>query len=533
MPNRLFWTQTNRAFSRDNVLVPGAHAYFYKNRLAVQLPVYQDPGCEQEFSQPVVANSEGTFPPIYIADFTPFRVRMTDADDVTLPGYPLDDLVPLSADLSTAANVTFTPSEAVQEENVQSAIEAVAAQVAGVGGLQMRALTIWDTAGSGNAYTIAPTPEIVAYGDWQYFTVKFDRANSGSATLNVNELGPRSIRKVDATGAVVALADGDLSQGMRAGLFFDGSQFILDHGGPIEGTPIGLNDPRHARFMRAQANSFRALAGGPSDNLGYAFDGMSGTGLHFFTGSSTLALMYEAKRLVEMSGSFTAFYPGGDDAEAGRFFSGNEPGKRGLGVGSIAPIDFENPTSFGVSIASDGAVKVRRNIDVPLWVGRYDSGTLVRFYRREMLEVTIAVDGLGVVTYNTFCGAHWSMGIGEQIPGTIVETIDELCVWSGVVSMLPKVRLATPESRAVYGVFSSLDEDGDVHVAGLGAYRIRIAPGHSVKRGDLIVSAGGGLGKPQGDDVIRASTVGKVTSSIVLETLPDGSFCVPCVIYCG
>ena len=70
-------------------------------------------------------------------------------------------------------------------------------------------------------------------------------------------------------------------------------------------------------------------------------------------------------------------------------------------------------------------------------------------------------------------------------------------------------------------------------MSAIGASWIRIASGISVEPGDLIESNGDGCGRVQNDNVIRSSTVGKVTSNSIVETYPDGSYLVPCVLYCG
>jgi hypothetical protein len=63
-----------------------------------------------------------------------------------------------------------------------------------------------------------------------------------------------------------------------------------------------------------------------------------------------------------------------------------------------------------------------------------------------------------------------------------------------------------------------------------GDFVIRIAQGTVVSRGDLLMSAGDGTAKPQGDDIVRSKTVAKVTSTVVSTTYADGSYCVPCVL---
>jgi|GEM_PF-3390521 len=93
-----------------------------------------------------------------------------------------------------------------------------------------------------------------------------------------------------------------------------------------------------------------------------------------------------------------------------------------------------------------------------------------------------------------------------------------------------------PGDKAVYGVFFGHSNDNgepDFNVASLGEYFIRIAPGETVEPGDLIDSNGDGCGRVQADDIMRSSTVAKVTAAIPVETYEDGSYLVPCTLHCG
>ena len=106
---------------------------------------------------------------------------------------------------------------------------------------------------------------------------------------------------------------------------------------------------------------------------------------------------------------------------------------------------------------------------------------------------------------------------------------------------LPKCKVSdTSESKAVYGVFHKWDDndDGtnwqnDMSVSSLGTYMIRIHKDETVAIGDYIQSKGDGTGKKQADDIFRASTIGKVTSTEKVITHADGSYCVPCTLHCG
>jgi hypothetical protein len=87
----------------------------------------------------------------------------------------------------------------------------------------------------------------------------------------------------------------------------------------------------------------------------------------------------------------------------------------------------------------------------------------------------------------------------------------------------------------VAGVFVHWDNDddfytNDMNIAMTGDMIIRIAQGTTVSRGDLLMSAGDGTAKPQEDDIVRAKTIAKVTSTNVTCTYDDGSYCVPCVL---
>ena len=87
----------------------------------------------------------------------------------------------------------------------------------------------------------------------------------------------------------------------------------------------------------------------------------------------------------------------------------------------------------------------------------------------------------------------------------------------------------------VAGVFVNWDDDdkdytADMNVAMTGDMVIRIAKDTTVARGDLLMSAGDGTAKPQGDDIVRSKTIAKVTSITKSHTYDDGTYLVPCVL---
>ena len=122
---------------------------------------------------------------------------------------------------------------------------------------------------------------------------------------------------------------------------------------------------------------------------------------------------------------------------------------------------------------------------------------------------------------------------GEEYTGVYVKEDNE---------QLPMCKISnTADSKAVYGVFMAWDDtddgnDGDVndmYVASLGAFVVRVHSGETVAIGDYLQSKGDGTAKVQADDIMRASTIAKVTSTTKTITHGDGSYCVPCTLHCG
>jgi hypothetical protein len=220
-----------------------------------------------------------------------------------------------------------------------------------------------------------------------------------------------------------------------------------------------------------------------------------------------------------------------------------------------------------------------------------DDGKLVAFRQANLEEGSITVSG-GTVSYNPFLGSHWGRLQDNSKPdipvGTILETINKLIDWKVVAfEVSDEQKLAayegfakvgdtvqidykgisyvgivqneednlpdlnkhvcvkindTAASKAVFGVFLGWDETipenmvstwNDMYCAAVGNYFIRVKAGEVVSIGDLVESDGNGCGVVQDDDIIRAKTVAKITSTIPQTTYDDGSFLVTCVLCCG
>jgi hypothetical protein len=242
-----------------------------------------------------------------------------------------------------------------------------------------------------------------------------------------------------------------------------------------------------------------------------------------------------------------------------------------LGVGktpdsSIGTVGFEANPSGQTLLTTTGQ-------DV-LFVNRKNNdGLLVRFFQDGSEEGNISVSG-STVSYNGGHLSRWSQAtdgnrIDGLVKGTVMTNLDQMAVWhheaqaatyyteddempDGVSvgdektpaadaydednEQLNCMAVSSVEGDAnVAGVFVNWDDDdtdftSDMNVAMTGDMVIRIAQGTTVARGDLLMSAGDGTAKPQGDDIVRSKTIAKVTSTTVSHTYDDGSYLVPCVL---
>ena len=220
-----------------------------------------------------------------------------------------------------------------------------------------------------------------------------------------------------------------------------------------------------------------------------------------------------------------------------------------------------------------------------------DDGSIQLFFQDATEIGSITTSG-STVSYNAFSGSHWSRLTDNSKPtifkGTVIETIDEMCDWYQAeftvvdevdekeVNRTAKDSIALPngksvgdtithtfegkdytakiikeednkhtkckisdtaDSKRVYGVYAAWDNDddtvNDMYVTAVGTHVVRINKDVTVSAGDLLSSNGDGTAKVQDDDIIRSKTIGKVLTNIKQETYDDGSYTVPCALYCG
>jgi hypothetical protein len=224
-------------------------------------------------------------------------------------------------------------------------------------------------------------------------------------------------------------------------------------------------------------------------------------------------------------------------ASNGNFLVGNTAysGDASSGAGG----GFGSPDNAGVcwaSVAASSAAIFNR---------QSDDGTVVLIRQAGTTEGTISVSGT-TVSYNGGHLARWAQTTTAKdeslVKGTVLSNLDEMNVYTDADGnpvqneQLNKVKVSDVEGDAnVAGVFVNWEHDeqhnvDEINMAMTGDMIIRIAQGVTVARGDLLMSAGDGTAKPQGDDIVRSKTIAKVTSTHVTCTYADGSFCVPCVL---
>jgi hypothetical protein len=276
----------------------------------------------------------------------------------------------------------------------------------------------------------------------------------------------------------------------------------------INGT-VGATTPASGAFTTLSATGVTTVQAGTAALPAITTTGDTNTGI-FFPAADTIA-----------------FSEGG--AEAMRIdSSGNLLVGRTTGLGGGEIITAQTGGSAGIGVN-------RQN----------DDGNLVNFYQAGTIEGNISVSGT-TVSYNGGHLSRWAQTTAPKdesiVKGTVLSNLDEMNVYTDTEGnsvqneQLNKVKVSDVEGDAnVAGVFVNWSYDDqhsidEINMAMTGDMIIRIAQGTTVQRGDLLMSAGDGTAKPQGDDIIRSKTVAKVISTNVTCTYADGSFCVPCVL---
>jgi hypothetical protein len=211
-----------------------------------------------------------------------------------------------------------------------------------------------------------------------------------------------------------------------------------------------------------------------------------------------------------------------------------------LMVGTTSTTPYASSTGSGISIRGDGLFGVSRDAAAAAAFNRNTSdGNVIEIRQAGTVEGLISVSGT-TVSYGGGHLSRWAQfpdnSRPELLKGTVMSNLDQMSNWDNEDNeQLNCVQVSTVEGDAnVAGVFvawdTTEDDYNDILLGMTGDMVIRIAGGTTVQRGDLLMSAGDGTAKPQGDDIVRSKTIAKVTSTHVSHTYADGSYAVPCVL---
>jgi len=85
-----FYSPVIKYTTSNLTTLPGALLYFYETGTSTPKTTWTDPERDTASAHPVVALSDGTFPPIFINGV--YRVELKNAAGVTQPGWPVDDV---------------------------------------------------------------------------------------------------------------------------------------------------------------------------------------------------------------------------------------------------------------------------------------------------------------------------------------------------------------------------------------------------------------------------------------------------------
>lgn len=92
-------------------------------------------------------------------------------------------------------------------------------------GVQGQTYTSFTASGT-DTYAATPSPALGAYAANQRFRIKFTNSNTGAATLNLNSLGAKTLKKQTRDGNAV-LAAGDIPAGALFDVEYDGTDMVL------------------------------------------------------------------------------------------------------------------------------------------------------------------------------------------------------------------------------------------------------------------------------------------------------------------
>ena len=422
--------------------------------------------------------------------------------------------------------------------------------------------------GDTNTGIFFPAADTIAFAEGGAEVARFDSA--GNLGLGVTPSAWASYKAIDIS-SIGSLASVSGQMSVFNNSYWNGSNMIYKT--TNFATYYNQNAGTHAWYTAASGTAGNAITFTQAMTLTAAGDLGIGTTspsgkLHVLGSGGTRSITADTTGYAASLSRSTGgdFYVGINDSAGATF--GSTAYSRVLWADGAYPMVFATNSTERARIDSSGNLLVKKTVAdsqtvgglitaagegvfvvsgaEPLTLNRTtNDGTLVSLRQDNTQEGTISVSGT-TVSYNGGHLSRWAQTTAPKdeslVKGTVLSNLDAMNVYADVDGnpvaneQLNKVKVSDTEGDAnVAGVFVnwSYDEQhsvDEINMAMTGDMIIRIAQGTTVQRGDLLMSAGDGTAKPQGDDIVRSKTVAKVTSNHVTCTYADGSYCVPCVL---
>ena len=168
---------------------------------------------------------------------------------------------------------------------------------------QSQSGTAFPTTGPSAALVLTPVPAITAYAAGQRFRVKFNRASTGTDTINISGIGPKNLKQYDATGAKVAAI---FAINQLADVEYDGADAVL-----LDQLPVNsLDDPWALQPIGVPIGLFTDIAPGsvPPTNKSYRYISLTAGDSYnagVLTGETVTGTgpLLEALAVINLSGS--------------------------------------------------------------------------------------------------------------------------------------------------------------------------------------------------------------------------------------
>ena len=192
---QIFQAPLAREFSNTGSIGSGYKYYFYTTGTTTPISTYTTPALSVANAYPVVADSTGRFPPIWVSNLATTKVILKDASD----------------------NVIYTQDPV-----------GTTSTIASLNDLDVRPNSYWGlTTGTSTAYVLTANPSISSYSNVQSFTFQAHIANIINPTIAVSGLGALNLKKYTGQGTKVALQAGDLQPTQRYEAFCDGVDIVV------------------------------------------------------------------------------------------------------------------------------------------------------------------------------------------------------------------------------------------------------------------------------------------------------------------